>query len=43
MDISRAKDILAYWFPKNGSADFEFGNGCYFIATNLLHLKNVHF
>lgn len=23
MDISRAKDILAYWFPKNGSADFD--------------------
>ena len=23
MDISRTKDILNYWFPKNGSADFD--------------------
>jgi len=23
MNISRAKDILNYWFPKNGSADFD--------------------
>jgi uncharacterized protein (DUF924 family) len=23
MDISRAKDILSYWLPKNGSADFD--------------------
>jgi len=23
MDISRAKDILDYWFPKDGSADFD--------------------
>jgi len=23
MDISRAKDILDYWFPKNGEADFN--------------------
>ena len=23
MDISRAKDILDYWFPNNGGADYD--------------------